>query len=138
MRARKGLACAVNRATTVCPVVLLIALALAGCSVDAGIHRQTTGPSVIPLPAQITVSAAPYQTIEDALKAEANIDLLHDEASPDAVVRARENGLDLAEPRDRIGRELAFLRQSAILTDTVPAVNQLLFLDFHAQLAGLP
>lgn len=53
-------------------------------------------------------------------------------------VWAREYGLDLEEPRGRVAREIGFLRQSPVLSDTVSPVNQRLFLDFHAQLAGLP
>jgi hypothetical protein len=59
-------------------------------------------------------------------------------AATSDFVLAREYGLDLEEPRERIAREIGFLRQSPVLSDTVSPVNQRLFLDFHAQLAGLP
>jgi len=59
-------------------------------------------------------------------------------AAASDFVWAREHGLDVEEPRGRIAREIGFLRQTPVLSDTVSPVNQRLFLDFHAQLAGLP
>jgi hypothetical protein len=59
-------------------------------------------------------------------------------AATSDFVWAREHGLDVEEPRQRIARELSFLRQTPTLGDTVSPVNQTLFLDFHSQLAGLP
>jgi hypothetical protein len=59
-------------------------------------------------------------------------------AATSDFVWAREHNLDLAEPRERIARELELLQQSPVLADTVSPVNQRLFLTFHARLAGLP
>jgi hypothetical protein len=59
-------------------------------------------------------------------------------AATSDFVWAREHNLELAEPRERIARELELLRQSPVLADTVSPVNQRLFLTFHARLAGLP
>lgn len=58
-------------------------------------------------------------------------------AATSDFVWAREHGLDVEEPRERIARELALLRQTSVLGDTVSPVNQTLFLDLHQQLAEL-
>jgi len=52
-------------------------------------------------------------------------------------VWARHHELDLAEPRARIAREIAFLRESPVTEDTVSAVGQRYVLDQYAALAGL-
>lgn len=57
-------------------------------------------------------------------------------ATSDCVV-AREQGLDPRPYRDGMTREFAILRQTPVLGDTASPVNQKLFLDQHARLAGL-
>lgn len=57
-------------------------------------------------------------------------------ATSDYVV-AKQNQLDLSEPRSRIVREVAFLRESPVLADTISPVDQRSFLDLHLNLAQL-
>jgi hypothetical protein len=57
-------------------------------------------------------------------------------AASDFVVE-RAQGESLDESRAGIARELGFLRQSPVLGDTVSGVNQSLFMDLTARLAGL-
>ena len=57
-------------------------------------------------------------------------------AASDFVVE-RAQGESLDESRAGIARELGFLRQSPVFGDTVSGVNQSLFMDLTARLAGL-
>lgn len=57
-------------------------------------------------------------------------------ATSDYVV-AKQNQLDLSEPRSRIVREVALLRESPVLADTISPVDQRSFLDLHLKLARL-
>jgi Domain of unknown function (DUF4838)/Glycosyl hydrolase family 67 N-terminus len=58
-------------------------------------------------------------------------------ATCDYVV-ARENQLDLNEPRARMAREIAFLQSTSVTQDTISPVDQRSFLDHHRALAGIP
>jgi hypothetical protein len=53
-------------------------------------------------------------------------------------VLARQNQLDLEEPRTRMAREIAFLEATQVTRDTISPVDQRSFLGLHKALAGIP
>ena len=58
-------------------------------------------------------------------------------ATCDFVI-ARENQLDLNEPRARMAQEIAFLQSTGVTQDTISPVDQRSFLNHHRALAGIP
>lgn len=58
-------------------------------------------------------------------------------ATCDYVV-ARENQLDLSEPRARMAQEISFLQSTGVTQDTISPVDQRSFLNQHRALAGIP
>lgn len=56
-------------------------------------------------------------------------------AATSDCVWALQNELDRSEPRSRIEREIAFLRESPVTADTISPVDQRGFLDLHLKLA---